>query len=273
MKHRLLSRRLSIAAALMGLWAGPAAAEMLPSAEIRFGTDREYRGQFTLRYWYGSNSVDQWLQGSGIDSFSNTKVSSGILSLGTDYWFGILTPEGLGFLGTNFGIAINLDYADQLIQNVRLMTYMMDFQFARVALLRSDDWKQSLVLSAHYFSYFNTIYDNLLLTQAAPFSGAGVGLEGKTPIFDTGEASFKLVYLPIARTPTPLPDGLGLLSEINTRWFINQNLAFNVGYRFNFFHTAGAGQAVSSSTGQTIDLQRTLQDMFHGVSIGFTNYF
>jgi len=273
LKKALATTLLLMTALTPPVWAEDAPPANQPvSAKVEFG-NRQYKGQFTLRYWYGNNSIDQWFKGSGIDTFANTKLSLGLLNLNTDYWFGIVTPEGLGFLGTIFGLGLSVDYMDQLVQNVRLMTYMMDFQFAKVSLWHDADWKHNIVLSGHYVSYFNTIYNNLLLTQAAPYFGAGIGLEGKHPISDLGEVSYKFVYVPNTRTPTPLPEGMGLLSEINTRWFINPNLAFNAGYRFNLFYTAGAGQAVSSTSGQTLDLQRTVQDMFHGVNIGFTNYF
>lgn len=243
-----------------------------PEARVDFG-NHSYRGQLTLRYWYGNNSIDQWFKGEGIDTFSNTKLSLGLLNLQSEHWFGILTPEGLGFLGSAFGLGLSLDYADSLVQNVRLMTYMMDFSFAKLAILHDAEYKNSLTLSGHYISYFNSIYDNLLLTQSAPFFGVGIGLEGKHSIFDVGEATYKLTYVPSSRSPTPLPDGYGLLAEINTRWFINSNLAFNAGYRFNFFTAAGSTSAQNTQTGQNITLNRTLQDMFHGVNIGFTAYF
>jgi len=248
------------------------------NARFEFG-NRQYKGQFSLRYWYGNNSIDQWLKSkdssSGIDIFNNTKLSLGMLNVNTDYWFGIVTPEGLGFLGTVFGLGLSVDYMDQLVQDVRLMTYMMDFQFAKVSLWHDQDWKNNIVLSGHYISYFNMIYNNLppLPFQAAPYFGAGIGLEGKHPISELGEISYKLVYVPNSRTPNPLPDGMGLLSEINTRWFLNPNLAFNLGYRFNFFRSSGDGSATSASTGSEVKLTRTLEDMFHGVNIGFTNYF
>lgn len=250
----------------------PAQSAELPETRIDFG-NREYQGQFTLRYWYGNNSIDQSFKGSGIDSFVNTKTSLGLLNISSDHWFGILTPQGLGFLGSVFGLGFSLDYADQLVQDVRLMTYMMDFQFAKLTVLHDEDFSRTLTLSGHYVSYFNTVYDNLLLTTAAPFFGAGIGLTGKHPIFDVGEASFKLVYVPGSRTPNPLPDGQGVLSELNTRWFINPALAFNVGYRFNFFTAAGETAAQNSQTGQSLTLNRTLQDMFHGINLGFTAYF
>lgn len=242
------------------------------SAQVDFG-NRNYRGQFTMRYWYGNNSIDQWFKGDSIDTFANTKLSLGMLNISTDHWFGILTPEGLGFLGSVFGLGLSLDYADALVQNVRLMTYMMDFQFAKVAVWHDPEWKSSITLSGHYVSYFNTIYDNLLLTQAAPFFGAGVGAEARHPLFDIGEATYKLVYVPSSRSPNPLPDGLGLLGEVNTRWFINPQVAFNAGYRFNFFTAAGSTSAQNSQTGESLTLQRNLVDMFHGVNLGFTTYF
>jgi hypothetical protein len=252
--------------------AAPTTITPAPATRVEFGNHR-YRGQLTLRYWYGNNSIDQSFKGEGIDTFSNTKLSLGLLNLQTDHWFGIITPEGLGFLGSVFGLGLSLDYADTLVQNVRMMTYMMDFTFAKVAVLHDPDFKNSLMLSAHYVSYFNTLYDNLLLTQAAPFFGVGVGLESKHNLFDIGEASFKLTYVPSSRSPTPLPDGYGLLSEINTRWFINPNVAFNAGYRFNFFTAAGQTSAQNTQSGQAINLNRTLVDMFHGVNIGLTTYF
>ena len=256
---------------LLGLsW--PAQSAELPETRVDFG-NREYQGQFTLRYWYGNNSIDQSFKGSGVDSFVNTKTSLGLLNISSDHWFGILTPQGLGFLGSVFGLGFSLDYADQLVQDVRLLTYMMDFEFAKLTVLHDDNYARSLTVSGHYVSYFNTVYDNLLLTTASPFFGAGIGLEGKHPIFDIGEASFKLVYVPNSRTPNPLPDGFGLLSEINTRWFINPSLAFNAGYRFNFFNAAGETAAQNSQTGQSLTLDRTLQDMFHGINLGFTAYF
>ena len=88
-----------------------------------------------------------------------------------------------------------------------------------------------------------------------------------------GEASYKLTYVPSSRSPNPLPDGFGLMSEINTRWFINPNVAFDVGYRFNFFTAAGETSAQNSQTNQPITLDRNLQDMFHGLNIGMTTYF
>ena len=243
-----------------------------PATRLEFGNQR-YRGQFTLRYWYSNNSIDQSFKGEGIDSFSNTKLSLGMLNLTTDHWFGILTPSGLGFLGSVFGLGLSLDFSDQLIQDTRLMTYLMDFQFAKVNLWHDPDWRNTFTLSAHYVSYFNTIYDSLLLTTAAPFFGVGAGIETKHNIGDIGEASFKLVYIPSSRTPNPLPDGLGLLSEINTRWFINPNLAFNAGYRFNYFTAAGQTSAQNTQTGEDLSLDRKLEDMLHGVNIGFTSYF
>lgn len=230
-----------------------------------------------MRYWYANNSIDQAFKGGGIDQFVNGKTSLGMLSVSTDHWFGILTPQGLGFLGSVFGLGLSLDYSDQLIQDARILSYLMDFQFAKVAVLHDEEWKNSLLLSAHYVSYYNTAYDNdvltTALTSAAPFFGVGVGLESRHSIFDIGEASFKLVYVPSARTPNPLPDGYGLLSEINTRWFINPNVAFNAGYRFNFFTAAGDTEAQNTQTGESFTLDRTLQDMLHGVSIGLTTYF
>lgn len=252
--------------------ASPPPSTSAPATRMEFGNHR-YRGQLTLRYWYGNNSIDQSFKGEGIDTFANTKLSLGLLNLQTEHWFGILTPEGLGFLGSVFGLGLSLDYADNLVQNVRLMTYMMDFTFAKVAVLHDPEFKDSLSLSAHYVSYFNTIYDNLLLTQASPFFGVGVGIEARKSIFDIGEATFKLTYVPSSRTPSPLPDGYGLLSEINTRWFINPQVAFNAGYRFNFFNAAGQTSAQNTQTGANINLNRTLVDMFHGVNIGLTTYF
>lgn len=267
-------KKLVMGLILLGATANQASAQTQdpPATRVDFG-NHHYRGQLTMRYWYGNNSIDQNFKGEGIDTFANTKLSLGLLNIQSDHWFGILTPEGLGFLGSVFGLGLSLDYADALVQNVRMMTYMMDFQFAKLAILHDPDFKSSLALSAHYISYFNTIYDNLLLTQAAPFFGVGLGIEGRHPISNIGEASYKLTYVPSSRTPNPLPDGFGLLSEINTRWFINPNLAFNAGYRFNFFSAAGQTSAQNTQTGQNITLNRTLQDMFHGVNIGFTSYF
>ncbi|HEY9844204.1 MAG: hypothetical protein ACAI44_19335 [Candidatus Sericytochromatia bacterium] len=268
-----MKRALMGAFVLLALGAGTANAQQEPPATRIDFANHGYRGQLTLRYWYGNNSIDQWFKGEGIDTFANTKLSMGLLNLQSDHWFGILTPEGLGFLGSVFGLGLSLDYADTLVQNVRLMTYMMDFSFAKLAILHDPEFKNSLTLSAHYISYFNSIYDNLLLTQSAPFFGVGIGVEARHSIFDIGEASYKLTYVPSSRSPTPLPDGLGLLGEINTRWFINSNLAFNAGYRFNFFTANGSTSAQNTQTGQNLTLNRTLQDMFHGVNIGLTTYF
>lgn len=230
-------------------------------------------GSLTLRYWYGNNSIDQWFKGSSLDAFVNTKISNGILSVATDYWFGIVNPEGLGFLGNIFGMGLNMDYADQLVQNVRLVTYWLDFQFAKIALFHDPDWNHSLVLSGHYSSYFNSIYNSLTLTSAAPFFGVGLGLQGKHLLGTMGQLDYKFLYIPSARAPTPLPDGMGLTSEINTRWFITQTLAFNLGYRFNYYRSSGPSQAVSTLTSETITINRTLVDMYHGIIIGLTNYF
>lgn len=269
MKHAMMGALCLLALATPALAQQP---QDPPATHIEFA-NHSYRGQLTMRYWYGNNSIDQWFKGEGVDTFSNTKLSLGLLNIQTDHWFGIMTPEGLGFLGAVFGLGLSLDYADTLVQNVRLMNYMMDFQFAKLAVLHDPEFKNSLAISGHYISYFNTIYDNLLLTQAAPFYGVGLGVEGRHSIFDIGEATYKLTYVPSSRSPTPLPDGFGLLSEINTRWFINPQLAFNAGYRFNFFTAAGQTSAQNTQTGQSISLNRTLQDMFHGVTIGFTSYF
>lgn len=261
---------------LLMISGGTASAQDLPAeTRLEFESERAYKGQFTLRYWYANNSIDQLFTGEslGDDIFANTKLSFGMLNLNTDYWFGILTPEGLGFLGTVFGLGLNLDYSDQLVQNTRLMTYLMDFEFAKIALWHDESFKNTFILSGHYVSYFNTVYDNLLLTSASPFFGVGVGIEGKHPIGDIGQVSYKLTYVPSSRTPSPLPDGLGLLSEVNTQWFINRSLAFNLGYRFNFYHTEGESSAVSAATQETIQINRKLQDMFHGVNLGFTHYF
>jgi hypothetical protein len=268
-----LKKACLVTALLLALTPSALAQTDPPATQVDFG-NQHYRGQLTLRYWYGNNSIDQNFKGEGFaDTFANTKLSLGLLNLSTDHWFGILTPQGLGFLGAVFGLGLSLDYADHLVQDVRLMTYMMDFQFAKFALWHDSEWKNALTLSGHYISYFNTIYDSLLLTTSAPFSGVGVGLESRHGIFDIGEASFKLVYVPSSRSPNPLPDGLGLLSEVNTRWFINPQLAFNVGYRFNFFTAAGETAAQNSETGAALSINRTLQDMFHGLNIGFTSYF
>ena len=261
-----------LASCLLALPATAAYAQDAPAARVDFG-NHQYRGQLSMRYWYGNNSIDQTFKGEGIDTFANTKLSLGLLNISTDHWFGILTPQGLGFLGSVFGLGLSLDYADQLVQDVRLLTYIMDFSFAKLALWHDDTWKNSITLSGHYVSYYNTIYDNLLLTTAAPFFGVGVGLEGRHSIFDVGEASYKLTYVPSSRSPNPLPDGFGLMSEINTRWFINPNVAFDVGYRFNFFTAAGETSAQNSQTNQPITLDRNLQDMFHGLNIGMTTYF
>lgn len=258
---------------LLGLPAAAMAQTEVPETRLDFG-NQQYRGQLTLRYWYANNSIDQTFIGAGLeDTFANTKTSLGMLSLSTDHWFGILTPQGLGFLGAVFGLGLSVDYADQLVQDVRLMTYLMDFSFARFTLWHDEEWRNSVTLSGHYVSYFNTVYDSLLLTTAAPFFGVGVGLESRHPIADIGEASFKLVYVPSSRSPNPLPDGFGLLSEINTRWFINPQLAFNAGYRFNYFTAAGETAAQNSQTGEALTINRTLQDMLHGLNLGFTAYF
>lgn len=272
-----MKKQLTVSLVTLGLLTtGMAQAAMAqtpnPETRLNFGNQR-YRGQFSLRYWYANNSIDQTFKGDSIDSFSNTKLSLGMLNLSTEHWFGILTPSGLGFLGSVFGLGLSLDYSDQLIQDTRLMSYLMDFQFAKMNLWHDADWRNTVGLSAHYVSYFNTVYDNLLLTTSAPFFGVGVGVESKHNIGDIGEASFSLVYVPSSRTPNPLPDGLGLLSEINTRWFINPNMAFNVGYRFNYFTAAGETSAQNTQTGENLTLNRTLVDMLHGVNIGFTSYF
>lgn len=233
----------------------------------------KHSGNFSMRYWYGNNSVDQWFKGEGLDVFSNTKLSAGILEINTDYWFGFMTPQGLGQLGSVFGLGLSAAYSDFLVQGVRVNQYWFDVQFAKLNLIQSADKRHSLTLTGDYISYFNSMYDNMLLTTAAPFFGVGAGVESKLGIGDVGQLSFKLLYVPSARTPNPLPDGLGLNSELNTRWFIGPRMAFNVGYRFNYFRASGPSQAVSTATGQPISINRTLEDMFHGLMFGFTHYF
>jgi hypothetical protein len=232
-----------------------------------------------MRTWLGNDSVDQFITilNNNQSGFVNSKQSIALIELDSNYWFGFITQNQLYNWGPLFGIGVNFVYGNNSFTNLQatqgitadLVTYMLDFDFAKLALFHDDKMTRYIALSAHYTSFSNS------MSGSNPMNGLGIGIDSQYSIANTVDLFFKLNYIPNASS-TRLNTAWGANSIIGFKWFISPKAAINVGYKAIFYTGRVEGQTVGTdSTGKQVpvNVNLRLDDIFHGLTIGGSYYF
>jgi hypothetical protein len=236
-------------------------------------------GTFTLRSWIVNNSVDQFITivESNNKGFLNSKQSMTMMEMDSNYWFGFITQNQLYTLGPLFGIGVNFAYGKNSFVNLQatqgitadLVSYMLDFDFVRLAIAHNDTMSKYLAFSAHYSSYSNS------LSGSNPLNGLGVGIDSQYNVGDFADLFFKLNYIPNANSAR-LTSAWGANSELGFKWSFSPKAAINVGYKALFYAGQTTGQtSATDNTGKEvpINVNLQLQDILHGVTIGGSYFF
>jgi hypothetical protein len=236
-------------------------------------------GNFTVRTWLGNNSVDQFITilNNNQTGFINSKQSLNLIELDSNYWFGFITQNQLYNWGPLFGIGVNFTYGNNSFTNLQatqgitadLVTYMLDFDFAKIAVLHDDKLTKYLALSGHYTSFSNS------MSGSNPMNGLGVGVDAQYSIYDFIDLYFKLNYIPNASS-TRLNSAWGANSELGFKWFISPKAAFNVGYKGIYYTGRVEGQTTGTDeAGKPVSVNVNLRivDIFHGLTLGGSYYF
>lgn len=240
-------------------------------------------GNFNVKTWMTSNSVDQFItlntEGNN-KSFINSKQSMTMLGLESNYWFGFITQNQLWTIGPQFGVGFDFAYGKNSFNNVSLVseqavtadiiTYFLDISFIKLALLHDEKMTKYLALTGHYVSYSNS------LSGSSPLNGLGVGIDSKYNFSDMADLYFKLNYIPSAAS-TRLNTAWGADSELGMKWFLSPKAAINVSYKALYFNGLYNGTAnVPTGTGQQttpISFNINLHDILHGLNLGASFYF
>ncbi len=244
-------------------------------------------GNFNVRTWLGSNTVDQFINiksgGQGTSTFVNSKQSITFLEMESQYWFGFLTQNQLFTLGPLFGIGFDFSYGRNSFSNVSLgnseqpltadiVTYLLDISFLKFALVHNEKMTKYLALSGHYMSYSNS------LSGSSPLNGLGVGLDAQYDFNDSLNTYFKLNYIPSASS-IRLNTAWGSEGELGMKWFISPKVAVNVSYKAVYYNGLFNGtanlpvQGGASNQTNPVPFTINLVDLMHGLSLGASYYF
>lgn len=246
-------------------------------------TVREYNsrvsGNFTIRTWIGNNSVDQFIKivNNNQDGFINSKQTLNMIELNSNYWFGFITQNQLYSWGPLFGIGVNFAYGNNSFTNLQatqgitadLVTYFLDFDFAKLALFHDDKMTKYLAISGHYSSFSNS------MSGSNPMNGLGIGIDSQYSFVGLADLFFKLNYIPNASS-TRLNSAWGANSELGFKWFISPKAAINVGYQAIYYTGKVEGQTTGTDvTGKQVPINVNLriEDIFHGLTLGGSYYF
>ncbi len=239
-------------------------------------------GNFNVKTWLGTNSVDQFITITGSNagsSFINSKQSMTMVEVDSNYWFGFITQNQLSAFGPLFGIGLDFAYGKNSFDNLSLassqgltadiVTYMIDLSFLKLALLSDEKLSKYIALSGHYISYSNT------LSGSSPLNGLGIGFDSQYSFADTADVSFKLNYVPSASS-LRLSNAWGATGELGLKWFVSPKAAINVSYKASYFTGRAAGQTTAqdaSGKATPVSFAINLQDILHGLNIGGSYYF
>lgn len=239
-------------------------------------------GNFNVRTWLGSNSVDQFITltgGTNSDGFINSKQSMTMLEIESNYWFGYVTQSQLSTLGPLFGIGVDFSYGKNSFTNISLasdqgltadiVTYLLDLAFVKFALVSDSKLSRYVSLSGHYTSYSNS------LSGSSPLNGLGVGLEAQYNFADTVDTYFKLNYIPSANS-IRLSSVWGANSELGLRWYLSPRAAINVSYKALYYNGKASGQTQAQNaagTATNINYNINIQDFLYGINMGGSYFF
>ena len=273
-----------------------------PSTQISEYSDTDknsdIRGNFFVRFWNVNDSIDSYVGGELKTPISmSTQQGMGVFEIGSDYWFGLIGQEQLYRLGSFFGIGFSLA-AGKLylvekddgkeVSRTDQSCYWLNLDFLKIPILKDAEMKNYLSLTGNYISYSNNAMPTLGAAYVNPFSGLGVGLEGKCNILDTGSIVGKCTYIPFAGA-YPFSSAYGINSEIGLKWFVTPKAALNIGYKLNYYgafrefqatlkDTTAATSTTTPATPATaaptpLNLNVDMRDLAQGLVIGGTYYF
>lgn len=239
-------------------------------------------GNLNIKTWFVSNSVDQFInilnpQVQNNTQFLNTKISNIFFNIESNYWFSFITQNQLFVWGPLFGIGFELALGRNSFSNLSgaqpsttdITAYLLNFSFAKVALLHDENMKKYLTLNGIYSSYNN------FGSGSNPFNGLGIGIDSQYDLNDLIGLFFKFNYIPNAPSGR-FTNVFGLNSELGLKFFISPRVAINTGYKAFYYSANTIGQTTGqSSTGENIQLDVSLkvEDIMHGAFIGTNFYF